>query len=648
MPPGVGTTHHVKIGDDYHLVRPGTYVKQEAPLFGARFTSGDPDYNTLNLWQYWAQRCWVGGFGAEAWMDDAMYDEAVGVDTTQHEVMVLTRDLVRATGGELDFEQSVRRFIVFNDNLYCLSWGNTSTPLDSKLWRWDITTYEWILIHTFNNPCRGMAQFAGRLYIGDHGTDLNYMTTGETFVAVAKPGSVTDTPFAMAEYRGRLYVAFGNQIWRLKNDNTWDGSTVFYTAEGVDRIVEMEVHLGFLYMVSENGHVLRTDGNNTFDLWAFDPGIKIASVRSFDGRLFVSCNEPLDGTNDQQAVLYQFSGSAVTELKRWGEIGKDVSTGRLRVIGKRLFFGAPSLLGMDDGFGVAAYDPREDAYHLWASDRDIVSWDGGTEGRRWAVDDVVWYGGYVFASVYGHGIFRTRFTFKDVTRYEATYDTTAAAGSVSALNGGWISSSDFDAGTPGLLKYWDAITVHVDLPTTDCSVYVEVSGNGGEGWREVGSVLKSDASTTRYAKTFHLTNDAGEPLTRTRLKWRLTLRTTDLTRSPQVRGVIVRYLPIPEPNWRWEMNLVLSDHQELLDKTVDESVDVATKLANLETAFRTQIPIHFTDVDGTEWGAEGAKQALITSIRETTPAIGPSSDGVVERDVRIVLIEVKDSYEVLS
>lgn len=93
MPDGVGTTHHVKINGQFYLVRPGTYRKMPGPMFGARFTTGDPDYNNLSMWQHWAQTCWVGGFGATTWQDDAMFDEGVGIDASQHEVMVLARDL---------------------------------------------------------------------------------------------------------------------------------------------------------------------------------------------------------------------------------------------------------------------------------------------------------------------------------------------------------------------------------------------------------------------------------------------------------------------------------------------------------------------------------------------------------------------------
>lgn len=644
----VGGTHHVKIGDEFYLIRPGTYRKQGAPLMGARFTTGDPDYNTLNVWQYWPQTCWVGGFGAETWQDDAMYDEGVGVDGSQHEVMVLARDLgpdgsARSTQNwDLNGEVLPRVFTVFNDKLYLLQAGSSST---SRLYVLDPSTPQWTLIKTFTEQVSAMESFGGYLVFGDQGTTLNRMNTSEVFSTFAKPSGVTDKAYALKTYRGRLYVGFGRQIWRLKTDFTWDGSTAFYTAEDINYINHMEVHLGQIHFASRNGHILRSDGNNTYDLWAFEPHVVIWGMRSFDGRLFIGAGEALAGTTSTQAVLYQFSGAAVTELKRWGNVNKDVLPGKLRAVGESLYFGASSLLGMQDGFGIARYDAREDAYHIFASNSATATYSQGTEGSHVIVDDVIYFKGYFYCSVRYHGVFRTLVSYKDVSRFQATYDTSASGASVGSQNGGWFTSSDYDAGTPGLLKLWDAITIHADIPTTDTSIYVEYSLDGGQVWHAAGSVLKT-GSATRYAKTFDL-RISGEKVTGTRMKYRLTLRTTNSAYSPQLRGVVVRYLPIPEPNWQWSFSVLLSENQELLDKTLQEPT-IATKLANLEAAFRTQIPVYFQDIDGTEWGAGPVGQVLIRDFVDDVRYVGPSGDGEIEHEVRLILLETKDEYEVTS
>lgn len=659
--PGVGTTHNVKIAGNYYLLRPGSYRKRPGPVFGARFATGDPDYNNLSFWQHWAQTCWVGGFGAETWMDDAMFDEGVGIDASQHEVMVLARDLgpqaSRGTGNwNLDEGDSPRQgeFTVYNGKLYCLRFGDQDATPPSRLYVWTEGSSTWTLVKTFSTEVRTMEPFSGWLVFASRGANMERMDQAEAFSTFAKPAGMSEPGYTSRTYRGKYYVAFANFIWRLKPDFTWDGTTAFYTAEGlthVDNVLALDysdIHLGFLYFASKDGHILRTDGNNTFDIWQFEPSVLIRSIRSFDGRLFVATTEPLVGTTAQQSVLYQFTGSAITELKRWGRVGRDIEPGVMRVVGSRLFFGAPSLLGMSDadGFGVGMYDAAEDAYHLFASCQDATAFPGGTEGINWIVDDVMYFKGYIWALVRGYGVFRTLLSYSDVSRFQATYDTTAAGGSPGDTNGGYYESSDFDAGTPGLDKLWNAVTVHVDLPTTATSITLAYSIDGGQTWVEV-DTLVGNGTDTRYAQTWALgVGNPLEGLRATRFKYRITLRTTNSTRSPQLRGVIVRYLPLPEPNWQWDMILIVSERQHLLDDTtavLDESAIDAAIFA-IEDAFRQQMPVNFIDVDGQNWTINDGAGVLVTDYVKEYGTIGPDSDGGHEAYLRISLLEAVEAY----
>lgn len=650
MVDAVGTTHHVRLGDYHHLVLPGTYRKMAAPLFGARFATGDPDYNTLSFWQHWVQSCWIGGIGAEEWNDDAMYDEAVGVDTSQHEVMVLSRDLGpsdRTTGNwDLSAADRITIFTVFNSKLYALQCSDSGQ--DGYLFVFTEGTSTWTLVHTFTSEAvRWMAPFGGYLMFADAGTTMNRMDSSETFTTIAKPSGVASTNYWVQEYRGHLYTAFGRNIWRLKSDFTWDGSTAFYTAEGTNYINHMEVHQGFLWMSSRNGHVLRTDGNNTFDMWQFPPHVVIWGLRSFDGKLWISATDALAGTNAEEGVIYSFTGSAVTEVKRWGKEGVDCTPGKLRNIGRRMMWGASAQGGMGDanGFGIFTYDPVEDALSMLAVNQDGTTYPGGTEQVKQAVDDICYFKGYLYCSVRGYGVFRSKWSWKDLQRELATFDNTAAGASVDSLNGGWLTSSDFNAGTPGLLKLWNAISVEVDLPNAACAVFMEFSEDGGKTWVDAGSVTKTGAAT-RYKTTLKLRRADNTPVKAPRLKWRITLRTTNTAYSPQVRAVHVQYLPLPEPNWKWQMTLVLSDKQKLLDGTT-QTVDVDAKLAALETAYREQIPIYFQEADGTEWVDEAGTDlpgVLITDYDWRVRHLGPSSDGDIEGHLALTLIEAVEEY----
>ena len=652
--PGVGTTHHVKIGADYYLIKPMTYRKRTAPLFGPRFTTGDPDYNTLSFWQHWVQRCWIGGFGAPEWQDEAMFDKSVGVDTSYHEVLLLARDLGPANATRtsnnynLSQESNVlhkREFFTWRgtgttEQLYCLSMDSATGGVnDARLFRY--AAPNWVQVNSFARDCRSFARFRKAVVFGTSTGNLRKMTGSpgaEVFADIAKPSGITATPRAMYAWRKQLWVGFDDELWRLNLDDTWDGSTAFYTAAEVTHYTGFEPHLGFLYMSSNNGHILRTDGNATFDLWSMEPGTEITGMRSFDGRLFVACRDPLEGTDASEAVLYQFTGAAVTELKRLGKIGVENTFGKLRALGGRLLMGASSLFGFDGGFGITMYNPVEDSYHIFASNRDGSTYAAGTEQAKWCVDDVIWFREYLWCSVRGHGIFRTRYTVRDVSELLATYDNTPTSGV--QTNGGWIETSEFDGGTPGMKKLWNAIVMDVDLPTSNTEVGVDYSVDGGVNWVAAGTATKT-GSPRRYVKELLL--GSGTSVYSSTLKVRLRLKTTDGTRSPAVRGLSVRYLPVPDPNWVWEMTLVLSDNQVLLDGTT-EAPDNVTKRANLEAAHRAQTIVNFVDIDGVSWATGSTPGVLIQTMQEVPQHIGPSSEGALEHEIQITLIEAVEAY----
>lgn len=655
MADGVGTTHHIKLGSQYFLLRPGSYRKRVAPQFGARFTSGDPNYNTLTFWQHWAQTCWVGGLGAETWQDDAMYDEAVGMDTTVHEQASLARDMEPdgSTAGQratykwdMGGSKLQREFVVFNNFLYVMNYGDTTgnTATGSRLYRFDpagnVGLGQWVYVLAVNESVRAVCSWSGKLWFGDGGGNMTYMNPNETTGSKAKPAGRTEVPYSMRVFRDRMYVGFGRFLWRMKTDENWDGSTVFYEAIGVNYFIGMELHLGFLYLLSQNGHVLRTDGNNTFDIWSWDGGVAGASLRSYDGRLFVATNEAEETSGANQGVLYQFTGSAVTELKRWGKVGRACSLGRMRVAFRRLYYGASDLLGMQDGAGVAVYDSVEDAHSIFACYREApLNLFVRAAITDVEVNDVFFWQGYLYSSVRGFGIFRSPLVWKDVTRGTSRHDISYNSVAAGSKNGGWIESSDFDAGTPGLRKYWAAITVHADCPANS-SYTVEYSLDGGKTWAyPTGAAATSTVTAGGRAATQFRMNSIVGP----RFKYRVTIRSSVNTATPLLLGVIVRYLPQPDPNWMWEFTAVISDRQELLDGSVVD-VNVATTLATFDSMIRAQAPVNFVDIDGTQWAAAGAPGVLIYDTTRDVRYIGPSSAGGIEAEIHVTLLEAVEAY----
>lgn len=622
------TTHDVKIGGVGYLVRPGSYRKHTAPLMGSRFTTGDPDYSQLGPFQHWVQQCWIGGMGQDSWTDDAMYFSGVGVDSTVHGRLSLTRDLARGVGAgwTLDGTKVTREFAVYGGDLYCLV-NNASG--DGKLYKYTKATDLWALSKTFTGSLvRSICVWGNSLMVGST-TDKLYRLNSGTWGTVAFPTGMTDTVYAMMPFKDRLYVAFaGGSVWRLKSNKTWDGSVAFFDMPDSGYVRAFEIHLGFLYMLSTSAIIYRSDGNNTGEIWRSDPGSQGRTMRSYDGRLFVLLFEASGSGVREQSVLYQLSGSAMTELKRYGKVGKSVDPGSSMVIlGGRLFYGASALFALQDGFGIAVYDATEDGHSIFASQMDTTTYaDASASGVGWSVDDIIIFDSKVFISVRDHGIFKTPFTFLDYMSgiASATYD---VAGS--SFGGGWLVSSVYDAGTPGLLKLWPWVNLDVEIPAYGCQVFFDYSIDGGKTW-VLGSITSFVTGQTGRRR---IRTSLGQ-IRSSSLRYRLRLKSTSSAATPVVYSVAVAYIPLPDPQWQWEMTLVISELQELLDGTT-VGVSSASVLTALEALYRSMSLVTFVDVDGTSH----ASAVLITDMAESIYV----TDAPIEGEVKIQLLEASEA-----
>ena len=215
----------------------------------------------------------------------------------------------------------------------------------------------------------------------------------------------------------KLYCAYENHIYRRALDFTVDGSAVFYEVTDVDYVVAMEPHLGYLYFLSKNARLHRTDGNNTFPIWSWDQNTIGTSLASYDGRLFLATYEYTDAADVGIACLYSFSGAAVMQLKRFGAFGRATTLGRMMVYDRRLWFGASGLWGMNKnaagtdlgGFGIGTYDAVEDAHSIWATNVDTTTFtDSSGVGQQWHVDDVIFHNGIMHLAVRGGGATSSR------------------------------------------------------------------------------------------------------------------------------------------------------------------------------------------------------------------------------------------------
>lgn len=387
-------------------------------------------------------------------------------------------------------------------------------------------------------------------------------------------------------------------------------------------------------MLSQDGHIHRTDGTTTFDIWSWDGQTEGVSIKSFDGRLFILTFEYSNTSDVGYGVLYQMSGSAVTQLKRWGHEADATRIGSMTVYDRKLFYGASNLLGFGDrrGFGLAVYDPLEDAHSIAVSNSDIVTYPpGSVPYRNYIVDDQEFYEGSAFVFVRGFGGFRTTYRPLDSTNGLRRYDVSAPLTTGGSLDGGWFTTSMYDAGTPGLLKLWRKITVDVMLPA-QTSLSLEYSSNDGVSWIAFQEI---ENQPVRGLRDYWLENVKSNSL-----KLRFTLHTSNEAVSPVVYSFQISYVPVPEPNWLWSMVLVLSELQQGTDG-VSRAMDTEAELDYLASLHRTKALISYVDIDKTAWAEDGKPGVLIHDIEFRVP----HQTYPLEGDVSITLLEAVEAYE---
>jgi hypothetical protein len=333
-----------------------------------------------------------------------------------------------------------------------------------------------------------------------------------------------------------------------------------------------------------------------------------------------------------ESVLYQMSGSAVTQLKRWGKAGEATIIPSLRAFDRKLWYGASNLLGFAtrDGFGVGMYDPIEDAHSVFASNEDTVTYGkGSTPFTNYIVEDVIFFNANMFAFVRGHGAFRTPYGFNDRRAGLAKYDITMAGGSLTSKNGGYLTTSTYDAGTPGVKKLWRKIALDVTI-RANTGIVVEYSIDNGTSFTALTGITTVQ---TRGRVEFFLNN-----IISTSIKLRFTLRSTTATSTPELWGFVVSYLPVPEPNWLWTFTIVLSELQEAMDGS-ELTVNTESEMAFLEDLYRNKQLVTYIDVDGVTWATNGPG----VLVHDIEFRIGQMTQPL-EGEVVITLLEAVETY----
>jgi hypothetical protein len=201
----------------------------------------------------------------------------------------------------------------------------------------------------------------------------------------------------------------------------------------------------------------------------------------------------------------------------------------------------------------------------------------------------------------------------------------------SRADDGVLVPSLYDAGTPGLEKLWRKITVYCTLPSSSQNFTLSYSIDGGATWVDLANRAGPSPANNQYV--FYLNN-----IRSSRFKYKIRLRTSASGNTPVLRGVVVAYLPQPEPNWMWSFSIPIADTWELLDGT-SETKNTNALIAYLEGLFRSQQLLTFIDIDGVQWATNGPG-TIIYDMSTVHYDIEQPREG----DIRVRLLETVETY----
>ena len=72
--------YHLYLDGKGYLIVPNSFSVTRAPLFGAKFSSGFPSYDSLDFWQHQGATDWQRGHGQEYHVDPAKFQASLNLE----------------------------------------------------------------------------------------------------------------------------------------------------------------------------------------------------------------------------------------------------------------------------------------------------------------------------------------------------------------------------------------------------------------------------------------------------------------------------------------------------------------------------------------------------------------------------------------
>lgn len=383
---------------------------------------------------------------------------------------------------------------------------------------------------------------------------------------------------------GVVIAAFDNKIYKIDIETsgltvaqrfTFIGSVPGSYVSGL-AIWNQRVYILSFDKSEFTSHITWTDLTVIEGSYAIDGKFWGTDLANFQGALFYS-----GGTQDGigQVRLYPSAIVAEVEHPSFDARVRSLNAGRF------LYFGHPHATGL----GVIT--------DRGASNYAEIDLGDGVSNIVWDIEEV---GNTVFFLA-RNGIYKTN------QRYQSN---------------GFLDSSRIGGNTPLIDKIWSSITVETEQldGAHTIRLYITSAVEQDEQWTSLGEMTKADG----LKKEFVLPQGFFAPW----IRYRIELITTDDTKTPVVKSVMVKYVPTAINKWQWAFGILAYDNLLLMDKIREKRR--GSEIMNDLLALRGEGVIQFVDVDETQY------DVIITDIRKEHPLI---DKGSLEAVVMLELLE---------
>jgi hypothetical protein len=450
----------------------------------------------------------------------------------------------------------------------------------------------------------------------------------------------------------KLYIGQGNTA----DYETMNTSEAFDTTPAVPARL-WALHNGFLWRAVSASVYYTSDETTWTQVEVANSGYSVRGMAGFGDDMIVSTDD----------ALYRIAyGDIVRVITRWGTIDSDNGKymlnfqGNLYIsVGKSLLrYDGASLLpmGVDLGEGLP-YSRYGDIVGLTSNNNWLVCGiQGGTYSTCWAHNGQGWH----FLSELPKGVHLSTIRYVATGRGSNTgylnrllmgtttgplYRLSLPDTARSTLRLAEEDSNYFFELVGVLETDWfygslrevskDFESVYGDGDNFDSREYIEIywQDEGSSGvWESLGTI-DSDSEELRWSSS------ATRPNTR-RLKLKLVLISLRYFESPSLSAVRVKYMPMIVDRWRWQIPILVSEDQELIDGTLQTTYTVAQQVTHLDGLTKQVAPFIFTDTDGTSYEVK-----VINASRNVTKMEYYNSAKQVNYVYNLVLEQVqRDAY----